>query len=137
MRPFEARKCSLDIRTGAATTRFCVKTAAAEAGTSLERIARSSAPVFFKPQAVAAKRKPRGKAASERACCISGASLRPARRTPKEPPTLRNGSGDGLLTRSLACIHGLAPVLMAFLLRRLSRFAMASATLSEIGRAHV
>src|SRR5439155_20268495 len=102
----------------------------AEAETSLERIARSSAPVFFKPQAVAAQRKPRGKAASERACCIRGASLRPARRTPKEPPTLRNGGGEGLLIRSLACIHGLAPVLMAFLLRRLSKFAMASATLS-------
>src|SRR2546430_13510101 len=59
MRPFEARRCSLERSTGAATTRFCVKTAAAEAGTSLERIARSSAPVFFKPQAVAAKRNPR------------------------------------------------------------------------------
>src|SRR3989441_38682 len=69
--PFEARRCSLEIRTGAATTRFCVKTAAAEAGTSLEKTARSSAPVFFKPQAVAAKRNPRGSAASERACFMS------------------------------------------------------------------
>src|ERR1700674_1979756 len=75
MRPFEARRCSLEISTGAATTRFCVKTAAAEAGTSLERIARSSAPVFFKPHAVAAKRNPRGKEASESACFINGTSV--------------------------------------------------------------
>src|ERR1700730_13065754 len=72
MRPFDARKCSLEISTGAATTRFCVNTPAADAGTSLERIAKSSAPVFFKPQAVAAKRKARGREASERACCILG-----------------------------------------------------------------
>src|SRR2546425_2188893 len=64
MRPFDARIFSLEMRTGAATTRFCVKTAAAEAGTSLERMARSSAPVFLRPQAVAAKRKPLGRAAS-------------------------------------------------------------------------
>src|SRR6266849_1635376 len=75
MRPLDARKCSLEMRTGAATTRFCVKTAAAEAGTSLERIARSRAPVFFKPQAVAAKRNPRGKEASESACFINGTSV--------------------------------------------------------------
>src|SRR5262249_49722219 len=53
IRPFDALRCFLQMSTGAATTRFCVKTAAAEAGTSLEKIARSSAPVFFKPQAVA------------------------------------------------------------------------------------
>src|SRR5258706_5604211 len=75
MRPFEARQCALEIRTGAETTRLCVKTAAAEAVTSLERIARSSAPVFFKPQAVAAKRNPRGKEAAESACCINGTSV--------------------------------------------------------------
>ena len=75
MWPFDARRCSLERSTGAATTRFCVKTAAAEAGTSLERIARSSAPVFFKPQAVAAKRNPRGKEASESACFINGTSV--------------------------------------------------------------
>src|SRR5690242_8414796 len=56
IRPLDARKCSLEMVTGAATTRFCVKTAAADAGTSLEMRARSSAPVFFRPQAVAAKR---------------------------------------------------------------------------------
>src|SRR5215813_276840 len=65
MRPLDSARCFLETVTGAATTRFCVKTAAAEAGTSLERIARSSAPVFFRPQAVAAKRKPLGRAASE------------------------------------------------------------------------
>src|SRR5216683_5233579 len=75
MRPFDVRRFSLEMRTGAATTRFCVKTAAAEAGTSLEMIARSSAPVFFKPHAVAAKRNPRGKEASESACFINGTSV--------------------------------------------------------------
>src|SRR5271157_752338 len=67
MRPPDARKFSFETTTGGATTRFCVKTAAAEAGTSLESSARSSAPVFFRPQAVAEKRNPRGSAASERA----------------------------------------------------------------------
>src|SRR5947199_1629035 len=38
IRPLEARKWTLEIRTGAATTRFCVNTPAAEAGTSLERM---------------------------------------------------------------------------------------------------
>src|ERR1700730_14613934 len=70
--PFDARKCALEMSTGAATTRFCVNTPAAEAGTSLERMARSSAPFFFRPQAVAAKRKPRGREASDSACCIFG-----------------------------------------------------------------
>src|SRR5260221_13859278 len=46
MRPLEAIRFALETTTGAATTRFFVKTAAAEAGTSLERSARSSAPVF-------------------------------------------------------------------------------------------
>src|SRR5215467_2880985 len=64
MRPLEAARCFLESVTGAATTRFCVKTAAAEAETSLERMARSSAPVFLRPQAVAAKRNPFGSAAS-------------------------------------------------------------------------
>src|ERR1700680_4249177 len=72
MRPLERRRFALERRTGGATTRFCVKTAAAEAGTSLERVARSSAPVLFRPQAVAEKRKPRGRDASERACFIAG-----------------------------------------------------------------
>src|SRR5437899_11505197 len=52
MRPFDARRCALEIVTGAATTRFCVKTPAADARTSLERMAKSSAPVFFRLQAV-------------------------------------------------------------------------------------
>src|SRR5580658_10590413 len=63
MRPFEARRCSLEMVTGAATTRFCVKTAAADAGTSLQIIATSSAPVFFRPQARPANRKPCGREA--------------------------------------------------------------------------
>src|SRR5882672_6008171 len=65
MWPLDSARCFLDRVTGAATTRFCVKTAAADVGTSLERMAKSSAPVFFRPQAVAAKRKPLGRAASE------------------------------------------------------------------------
>src|SRR6266566_3266692 len=64
MRPLDSRRFFFERVTGAATTRFCVKTAAAEAGTSLEISARSSAPVFFKPQAVAAKRNPLGSADS-------------------------------------------------------------------------
>src|SRR5208283_2823935 len=76
IRPFEARKFSLETTTGGATTRFCVKTAAAEAGTSLESSARSSAPVFFRPQAVAEKRNPRGRAVSERTFFIGYESER-------------------------------------------------------------
>src|SRR5215475_11424782 len=64
MRPLDSARCFFERTTGAATTRFWVQTAAAEAGGSLERMARSSAPVFFRPQAVAAKRKPLGRAAS-------------------------------------------------------------------------
>src|ERR1700732_1359032 len=89
MRPFERRRFALETRTGGATTRFCVNTAAAEAGTSLERMARSSAPVFFKPQAVAAKRKPRGRDASDRACFMPGKSAALARCCRKRPPILR------------------------------------------------
>src|SRR5581483_7299226 len=68
MCPFDAARFFFDSVTGAATTRFCVKTAAAEAGTSLASRARSSAPVFFRPQAVAAKRKPLGRADSAGGC---------------------------------------------------------------------
>src|SRR5258705_9256530 len=130
MWPFDSTKCFLERVTGAATTRFCVKTAAAEAGTSLERIARSSAPVFFRPQAVAAKRNPRGREASESACFINGRSAGLARRPRKGPPILRNRSEGGLLFHCLACIHGLAPVLLAFLLRRASKSAIAARTFS-------
>ena len=71
MRPLDSRRFFFERVTGAATTRFCVKTAAAEAETSLEMRARSSAPVFFRPQAVAAKRKPLGSADSGGDCVIS------------------------------------------------------------------
>src|SRR5215831_18074473 len=64
MRPLDACRFCFESVTGAATTRFCVKTAAAEAGTSLEIRARSNAPVFLRPQAVAAKRNPFGRADS-------------------------------------------------------------------------
>src|SRR5437667_2921366 len=64
MRPLDSRRFFFERMTGAATTRFCVKTAAAEAGTSLEMSARSSAPVFLRPHAVAAKRNPLGSADS-------------------------------------------------------------------------
>src|SRR5580700_1528922 len=91
MRPFDARKCPLEIVTGAATTRFWVKTAAAEAGTSLVIIARSSAPVFFSPQAMPAKRNPRGREASESACLINGISAGLTGRSRKQPAVLRDG----------------------------------------------
>src|ERR1700751_635978 len=71
MRPFDSRRFFLESVTGAATTRFCVNTAAADAGTSLEINARSSAPVFFRPHAVAAKRNPLGSADCGGACVIS------------------------------------------------------------------
>src|ERR1700676_4681760 len=103
--------------TGAATTRFCVKTPAAEAGTSLERMAKSSAPVFFRPQAVAAKRKPRGSAASERACCITGRVMGGARRSRKGPPILREVR-DALFSDYGWRAHGWAPVLIVNLVRR-------------------
>src|SRR5579871_6725187 len=73
MRPFDKRRLAFDTSTGGATTRFCVNTAAADAGTSLVNIARSSAPVFFRPHAVAANRNPLGSAASDRACFMSAA----------------------------------------------------------------
>src|ERR1700722_18046207 len=57
-------KCSRERRTGAACTRFVVKTAAAEAGVLLVSKARSR-PFFLRPQAVAAKVKPRGMFALE------------------------------------------------------------------------
>src|SRR5258708_28695185 len=64
MRPFEASRFAFETTTGAATTMFFVKTAAAEAGTSLVSMARANAPVFFRPQAGAAKQDPSGRAAS-------------------------------------------------------------------------
>src|SRR5271156_4353874 len=94
MRPFEAFRCPLETTTGGATTRFCVKTAAADAGTSLESRARSSAPVFFRPQAVAEKRNPRGRAASEGACFMGGGSARRRRSSRKGPPILRGVRGS-------------------------------------------
>ena len=57
--PRDLRRCSREATTGAATTWFVVKTAAAAAGTSLTRMPRSRR-VFFRPQCVAAKVKPRG-----------------------------------------------------------------------------
>src|SRR5580704_12725760 len=98
MRPLEARRFALETVTGAATTRFWVKTAAADAGTSLESRARSSAPVFFNPQAVAEKRKPRGRADSESACFMVGGSVCAGRASRKGPPHLR-GVGYRDLTR--------------------------------------
>src|SRR5208283_698555 len=106
-RPFEARKFSLDTITGGATTRFCVKTAAAEARTSLESIARSSAPVFFKPQAVAEKRNPRGRAASERTCIMGGESAELIGRSRKRPPILRAMRCGFENTESRTEAHGL------------------------------
>src|SRR5580693_6990595 len=60
MRLLDFRRFNCEAITGAALTRLVVKTAAADAGVSLTRIARSSL-VFFKPQWVAAKVNPRGR----------------------------------------------------------------------------
>src|SRR6266849_6544201 len=125
MRPFEARRCFLEMSTGAATTRFWVKTAAAEAGTSLESSARSSAPVFFKPQAVAAKRNPRGRADSDRACFIRrGRCVAWARRSRKRPPILRRVREDCFDLLFPAPIHALAPSLVI----RFCKFVIAART---------
>src|SRR5260370_27915114 len=43
---------------------------------------------------------------------------------------LRNRGEGRLLFRCLVCIHDLAPVLLAFLFKRCSKFAIASLTLS-------
>src|ERR1700675_4884333 len=61
----EARTCARESTTQGACTRFCVNTAAAEAGASETINARSSGLCctrFFSPQAIAAKRNPRGRA---------------------------------------------------------------------------
>jgi hypothetical protein len=61
----DARTCSRDKTTGGACTRFCVNTAAADAGTSETISATSSEPVwprFLSPHDAEAKRKPRGNA---------------------------------------------------------------------------
>src|SRR6266481_5237313 len=109
MRPLEAIRFALETTTGAATTRFFVKTAAAQAGTSLESKARSSAPVFFKPHAVAEKRNPSGRAASERACFMESGSANREGRSRKGPPILRamRYGLQGKDARRQA--HGLAP----------------------------
>jgi hypothetical protein len=58
------RRCSRETNTGAATTRFCVKTAAATAGRSEKIIAKSS-PDFLMPQRVVAARNPLGRNAGD------------------------------------------------------------------------
>src|SRR5271165_178988 len=123
MRPLEAFRCWREISTGAATTRFCVKTAAAEAFTSLDKIARSSAPVFFRPQAVAAKRKPRGRDDSESAWFKVWIPESLAWRTAKQPPVLHTSDED-IAGWRLARGHGLAPSLS----NRSSKSVMAART---------
>src|ERR1700683_1412214 len=59
MRCADCRRCSCEAITGAAVTRLVVKTAAADAGVSLIRMARSEFD-FFSSQCVAANVKPRG-----------------------------------------------------------------------------
>src|SRR6202166_5334064 len=111
IRPFDLRRFSLEISTGAAATRFCVKTAAAEAGSSLHRSPKSSAPVFFKPHAAAAKRNPCGNEASESACFIAGTSAAWARGSRKRPPILRHKCRL-LLDTAYCCCHDFAPSLV-------------------------
>src|SRR5579872_213183 len=71
--PAEARTCSRESTTGGACTRFCVKTAAADAGGSETISATSSAPVWprlFSPADAEAKRNPRGRARADRGLVI-------------------------------------------------------------------
>jgi len=96
--------------------KICVKTAAAEAGTSLERIARSSAPVFFKPHA-SQQTKPAGKEAPKVRALSTERPYGLARRPRKGPPVPPQRQRGRMMFRCLACVHGLAPVLVAFLLR--------------------
>src|ERR1700722_516009 len=66
--PAEARTCSRERTTGGACTRFCVNTAAADAGGSETISATSSVPVwprFFRPAEADAKRNPRGRARAD------------------------------------------------------------------------
>ena len=66
--PADARTCSRERTTGGACTRFCVKTAAADAGGSETISATSSVPVwprFLRPQDAEAKRNPRGRARAD------------------------------------------------------------------------
>src|SRR5712671_4912043 len=66
--------CVRDRITGAACTRFCVKTAAADAGESETISATSSVPVwprFLRPQDAEAKRNPRGRAREDGSAFIS------------------------------------------------------------------
>src|SRR4029077_148204 len=71
--PAEARTCSRDSTTGGACTKFCVKTAAADAGGSETISATSSVPVwprFLSPADAEAKRNPRGRARSDESSFI-------------------------------------------------------------------
>src|SRR5580692_5542765 len=66
--PAEARTCSRDSTTGGACTRFCVKTAAADAEGSETISATSRTPVwprFLRPAEADAKRNPRGRARAD------------------------------------------------------------------------
>ena len=66
--PADARTCSRERTTGGACTRFCVNTAAADAGGSETISATSSVPVwprFLRPQDAEAKRNPRGRARAD------------------------------------------------------------------------
>ena len=71
----DACTCARERVTGGACTRFCVNTAAAEAGTSETISATSSVPAwprFLRPQDAAAKRKPRGNARDDGRSLIAG-----------------------------------------------------------------
>ena len=74
MRDAALRRCLRQRTTGAACTRFCVKTPAAVTSSSPMINPKSRLGAFRKPQFVAAKRNPRGRALSG-AVFIRGASL--------------------------------------------------------------
>lgn len=79
MRLAARRRCSRETITGAACTRFLVKTHAAEAGTSLASSARSRLD-RFSPHAVAEKENPRGSAGAGGSGFIRQARAQPSRR---------------------------------------------------------
>jgi len=95
IRLLDFRRFNCEAITGAALTRLVVNTAAAEAGVSLTRIARSSL-VFFKPQCVAAKVNPRGRTEFVRRMGIGLLAGRNGRSLAdhRQDDTLRNDCSD-------------------------------------------
>jgi len=108
----------------------CVKTAAAEACHITRKNCQVERAGFLQTAGGRAKAKS-ARQGSFRKCVLYQRNVRvtsaPAPEGTSDPPQQRRGI---IAVSLLAYIHGLAPVLVAFLLRRRSKFAMASLTLS-------